>query len=118
MWRSGQLEEGAPTELLATRIAVIDVDPTGGGGTEDRGDDRLDGGRGDDVLSGGHGYDTVTGGPGRDRLSGGPGRDRLEARDGRRDSVRCGSGRDRVIADQLDRVAADCERVSRAKPNV
>ena len=64
------------------------------------------------------GYDTVTGGPGRDRLSGGPGRDRLKARDGRRDSVRCGSGRDRVIADQLDRVAADCERVSRAKPNV
>jgi Ca2+-binding RTX toxin-like protein len=97
----------------------------GGRGTEDFGDDRLDGGPGDDRLTGGEGYDTLTGrsgrdrltgGPGRDRLSGGAGRDRLDVRDGERDTVRCGSERDRVIADSLDRVARDCEKVSRAQP--
>ena len=33
--------------------------------------------------------------------------------DGRRDRVRCGPGRDRVVADRKDRVAGDCERLSR-----
>jgi hypothetical protein len=30
-----------------------------------------------------------------------------------RDLIRCGSGRDRVIAERRDRIARDCERVTR-----
>jgi hypothetical protein len=69
------------------------------------GNDRLAGGRGDDLLAGGSGLD---------RLEGGPGDDVLRARDGRRDAVVCGPGRDRVVADTLDRIAVGCERVARA----
>jgi hypothetical protein len=34
-------------------------------------------------------------------------------RGGKRDTVRCGTGRDTVIASRNDRVAHDCERVRR-----
>ena len=74
---------------------------------------REDGGPGDDVLLGRYGNDRLTGGPGRDRISGNSGNDTIRARDGERDSIRCGDGRDRVSADRIDRVAHDCERVSR-----
>jgi Ca2+-binding RTX toxin-like protein len=77
---------------------------------------RQDGGPGDDLLIGRYGPDRLVGGPGRDRLSGGSGNgnDYVNARDGERDSVRCGDGRaDRVAADKIDSVARDCERVSR-----
>jgi hypothetical protein len=37
----------------------------------------------------------------------------IRARDGQRDEVTCGSGRDRVIADKRDRVRRSCERVRR-----
>jgi Tol biopolymer transport system component len=43
---------------------------------------------------------------GNDRLVGGPGADRIS----------CGPGRDRVVADGADRVARDCELVSRPAP--
>ncbi len=78
------------------------------------GADRIDGRGGDDCLRGGGGSDLIGGGMGRDRLSGGAGRDRLDAADGRRDRVRCGPGRDEVIADGKDRVAGNCERVRRS----
>jgi Gametolysin peptidase M11 len=53
----------------------------------------------------------LQGGPGRDILRGGPGNDTLVARDRSRDQVRCGGGRDLVLADRLDAVARDCESV-------
>ena len=68
------------------------------------GQDCLHGGRGDDRLSGGPGADDLRGGAGHDRLLGGAGNDRLFARDGERDTVRCGSGDDRVRADRRDRL--------------
>jgi hypothetical protein len=77
------------------------------------GDDTILGLAGNDVLDGGSGNDTLVGGPGRDVLIGGPGDDVLLARDGQRDRIRCGPGRDRVIADRIDVVARDCERVVR-----
>jgi uncharacterized delta-60 repeat protein len=77
------------------------------------GNDRIKGGSGSDRLSGGSGSDRLSGGSGRDRLSGGSGRDRISVRDGRRDRVNCGSGRDRVVADRVDRIARNCERVRR-----
>lgn len=77
------------------------------------GNDTLLGGRGDDVLRGGPGNDLLDGGPGSDRLEGGAGNDTIRARDGQRDSIDCGPGRDVVLADRLDRVARNCEIVRR-----
>ena len=76
-------------------------------------DDFIDGGRGSDTLRGGDRDDRLVGGRGRDRVLGGSGADRIRVRDGARDTVSCGSGRDGVIADRRDRVARDCESVKR-----
>ena len=74
-----------------------------------RSNDRLFGGAGDDELTGNKGANLLDGGTGRDPSS--PGRERTgsRARDGRRDTVRCGSGRDRGRADRSDR-RSSCER--------
>jgi hypothetical protein len=77
------------------------------------GNDRLSGSSGNDRLVGSSGEDKLTGGPGRDKLSGGPSGDEIAARDGSRDQVICGSGRDSVSADRSDTVSRDCERVRR-----
>jgi Ca2+-binding RTX toxin-like protein len=77
------------------------------------GADSLLGGAGLDVLSGGAGSDRLTGGPSRDSLSGGAGNDTISARDGATDSIQCGTGRDRVVADRDDRVSRNCESVTR-----
>jgi hemolysin type calcium-binding protein len=77
--------------------------------------DRIDGGEGRDVLNGRNADDVLTGGSGRDRVSGGRGADTIRVRDGQRDSVACGRGRDVVLADRKDRVAKDCEKVRRRK---
>ncbi len=51
---------------------------------------------------------------GADRISAGPGGDRVAVQyDGARDTVACGAGGDVVNADLADRVADDCEVVSR-----
>jgi hypothetical protein len=50
---------------------------------------------------------------GRDRVLAGSGPDRIKAFDGTVDDVRCGPGPDIVAADLGDRVAGDCETVSR-----
>ena len=73
--------------------------------------DQVSGDDGDDTLAGGGGADVVIGGLGFDELSGDAGDDDLRARDGLQDVVRCGPGSDRVDADTLDEVAADCEAV-------
>ena len=74
--------------------------------------DRLHGTAAAETIKGGRGNDRLSGGGGKDVLLGGPGRDLLESRDGFRDRVDCGSGRDRAIVDTLDRVRR-CERVKR-----
>jgi hemolysin type calcium-binding protein len=56
----------------------------------------------------------LAGGRGRNRLYGGPGNDRLNIADGRKDTARCGRGRDRVRADRGDTLRG-CERVTRVK---
>lgn len=85
------------------------------------GDDSLEGGVGNDRLLGGGGDDWLIGGPGGDRLDGGAGRDVylagagadvIRSRDGVREVVNCGAGRDVVTADRID-VVIGCERVSR-----
>lgn len=94
------------------------------------GDDKLEGRKGHDCLIGGPGGDRLYGGDGGDRLTGGAGRDRLyggkgtnahdagpgadyvDAANGRRETVNCGSGKDRARVDRRDRVRG-CERVKR-----
>jgi len=77
------------------------------------GGDTILGLAGDDLLDGGTGNDTLVGGTGRDLLYGRAGNDVLSVRDGTRDRVSCGQGRDRVVADKRDVVSRDCERVVR-----
>ena len=79
----------------------------------DQGSDRINGNSGNDSIRGNSGDDRITGSTGADRLAGDSGNDRINSRDGRRDRVSCGRGRDRVIADRFDRVARSCEQVSR-----
>jgi dipeptidyl aminopeptidase/acylaminoacyl peptidase len=67
--------------------------------------DFLSGLGGDDYLRGSSGPDRLAGGPGRDVLNGDWGADTIEARDGQRDIVRGGHGRDSARVDRgLDRV--------------
>jgi RTX calcium-binding nonapeptide repeat (4 copies) len=69
------------------------------------GDDRLIGGAGRDMISGGGGKDRITGGLRSDELRGGAGADTFYARDGFRDRVFGGKGRDSARVDRrLDRV--------------
>lgn len=75
--------------------------------------DVIHGRAGNDRLAGRAGPDFLEGGDGRDSVEGGAGADRIGVHlDGARDLVSCGQGRDVVLADLLDRVAADCEVVS------
>lgn len=80
-----------------------------------RGADVLLGRGGDDCLAGQGGADRLRGGPGADLLVGGNGRDKIAARDGERDRIRCGGGRDVALVDAVDRVLKGCERVRRKR---
>ena len=79
------------------------------------GPDSLLGLAGRDVLYAFGGADTLVGGIGADRLFAGAGNDTILARDRARDTIVCGAGRDVVQADPTDRVARDCERVTRVR---
>jgi CSLREA domain-containing protein len=76
------------------------------------GNDRINGKGGEDCLDGGPGKDRITGGGQADTVTAGAGNDRIFVKDGVRDRVNCGPGRDRVIADKKDRLAK-CEVVRR-----
>jgi Tol biopolymer transport system component len=66
-----------------------------------------------DLIDGKGGDDRIVGGGGDDRISGGPGDDSISSKDRYRDTVSCGPGMDRLVADYRDRIARDCERVRR-----
>jgi Ca2+-binding RTX toxin-like protein len=69
------------------------------------GNDVIRGRGGDDVIYAGSGKDKVTPGGGRDTVSAGAGDDRIFARDGKRDRIDGGRGRDRASIDRkLDKV--------------
>lgn len=75
-----------------------------------RGDDRIVGTERDDLLVGRNGDDRINGMEGNDTLRGGNGRDMLMARDGEKDRLECGGGRDHYQRDRFDVVSEDCER--------
>jgi Ca2+-binding RTX toxin-like protein len=81
-----------------------DVEAVYGG----QGNDTLTGGSRADTIDGEGGNDTITGGGSADFLYGGPGNDTINARDGKADTIDCGPGSDRVIADKSDSVT-NCE---------
>ena len=90
----------------------------GGAGSESSGVNAgLFGGAGDDRVFGGPGDDGMHGNEGSDRLFGEDGDDRIDAvtleTPGSRDTVECGPGFDRVVANANDVVADDCEQVRR-----
>ena len=60
--------------------------------------DRIDGKGGDDRIFAFAGNDVVTGGAGADRIEG-SGQRRVRARDGRKDVVSCGPGKDTAVVD-------------------
>ncbi len=104
---------------------------TAGGNDAIRGgtfEETIDAGPGDDRIEAGYGNDTIVAGPGRDTVIGDKaapdcgmfescslpyGDDTIDVRDGEVDSVSCGVGNDRVLADTDDTVAPDCETVQR-----
>ena len=59
-------------------------------------------------LRGGAGNDSMIGGAGEDRIVGEEGDDTIDSRDGRSDSIDCGSGNDVVFADLAD-FTENCE---------
>jgi Ca2+-binding RTX toxin-like protein len=117
--------QSSPTEAIAGvpphrrgrhLVGTSRAEYLAGGGFDDvirgmGGNDTIPGGAGDDRLDGGDGNDVITGGSGADRLFGGPGSDTIYAADGERDTVDCGAGRDRVVADPFDKVV-NCEVVA------
>jgi Ca2+-binding RTX toxin-like protein len=135
------IEVHQPATLIAAlgtpvRFTVSETTPGASKLVGSNGDDQLrsfhyadviDGRGGDDTIEGWYGDDVITGGPGRDTINAdagsgactflvcrvGAGNDRINVRDGERDSVICGPGRDVVIADRKDVVAEDCEVVKR-----
>ena len=126
-WVSSRDADSTPDDTAGTASAtVLDCTLVGSWGADrlagtpgaDRicglpGADWLSGGPGDDYLSGGSGNDTIFGGPGHDTILGGGGRDVVFARDGARDWIDCGTEYDIVVADRIDHVHRDCERVLR-----
>jgi hypothetical protein len=79
------------------------------------GNDRLAGGPGNDKLNGGPGKDRLTGGPGKNRYDGGAGDDTINAKNRKRETVDCGSGKkDSATVDRTDKVRG-CEKVKRAR---
>ena len=78
-------------------------------------------GKGEDVIYGGDGNDVskevpgnrpgpgMDGGPGEDMIYGGDGNDSLAAKDGQRDKLYCGKGKDGYFADKNDYVDISCE---------
>jgi Ca2+-binding RTX toxin-like protein len=76
-----------------------------------KGGDHLNGASGTDYLNGGSGNDSINAGFGADRVFGGSGRDLINvATAGKKAHVNCGSGRDKVRVNHLERNATKgCE---------
>ncbi|HEY3020075.1 MAG TPA: calcium-binding protein, partial [Solirubrobacteraceae bacterium] len=111
---------GSDTADYSSRTAALDVtiDGAADDGAAGEGDnvaadvENVVGGSGDDDIAGSSAANTLVGGDGADTLSGRAGPDTIISRDAFADMVECGGEDDRVIADLLDGVDADCETVS------
>ena len=77
-----------------------------------KGKDKIQGGQSDEQIKAGKGKDNVNPGPGRDNVDLGPGRDTINSRDGDRDVVNGGKGKDVATVDRKDKV----KNVEKVKP--
>jgi RTX calcium-binding nonapeptide repeat (4 copies) len=123
-----QILGGEDNDTLTVAPATLAVDPAlspavtldGGDGddtlTGAGGADTLLGFEGDDRLTGGYGNDTLDAAGGSDTADGGAGADRLVLLDELTDTAWCGTGRDRVRAEELDQLDFACERVDYGPP--
>jgi Ca2+-binding RTX toxin-like protein len=69
------------------------------------------GGSGDDTITGDDQKNVLVGGGGVDTIAAGGGDDQIDSNDDKADNDTCGDGADKVVKDDLDVVAADCEQV-------
>ena len=128
-------EEGMRPPKEIRKLPVCDITATNNADKKLTGTDnvnmvdQIEGKGGGDTLTGGRGWDGLIGGTGQDTIKGGPGRDIVFAEDEvkqrttgenaqvelrgnpQRDTITCGIGTDTVYADEIDVVAANCERV-------
>ena len=104
------------TSVTSPASITLDVIQTAYGLTLDPGGGRIDGTASADQICGRRGADEIHPGYGKDYVTAGAGPDVIYARDGYRDLISCGRGRDRVIADRKDRVSRSCERLRRGPP--
>jgi hypothetical protein len=78
------------------------------------GSDTLVGSARYDIMCARGGDDTIDAGDAADYVFAEAGNDRVYARDGHRDVIACGTGRDLAVVDSTDRPRTDCERVRRS----
>jgi Ca2+-binding RTX toxin-like protein len=125
----GDLIIGGPDDdfLDGTRGELKDKIRAGPGDDFLQGGEFADGGDGNDRIFAESGNDMLLGGAGNDRLFGHFGQDKVSAGAGndfvdgvafeegvaQKDTIYCGAGFDTVIADRLDSVFSDCEKVTR-----
>jgi len=135
--RAALLALAALTMAGLTASAVVLAKTIEGGPGHDRligtrHTDRIDGRAGNDVIAGRGGSDNLRGSGGDDRIKGGGGRDEFDmhhgeevgglgddvihARDGRRDEINCGPGKDRAVVDRAEDGVFNCERVVEPTP--
>lgn len=112
----------ATVAIAATRYGTNGNDVLSGTGKADTmyglgGDDLMYGLQGNDLMYGGYGNDYVYGRGGNDNIYGkygadhmygGGGNDYINVKDGKRDYVDCGAGRDSFTVDKID-VVRNCE---------
>jgi Ca2+-binding RTX toxin-like protein len=99
--------EGGNDELLGgTQNDVLRAGPGSDRARGEDGNDKVAGEGGDDSVSGGSGDDELNGGGGPDDMAGDAGDDTFLAKDGTRDELRGGPGRDRARKDRIDIVNA------------
>jgi hypothetical protein len=83
-------------------------------------DSPLSGENGDDVIYGGSGDEgEILGDDGADVIYGGDGNDTFTSfRDGQRDELYCGKGKDYYLADKKDFVSSSCEKKEKLGPGI
>jgi Ca2+-binding RTX toxin-like protein len=109
VWSAGgtvDASKAGPQTSVIARTSLFDL-----GG--DQGAINFKGGPGDDVFFGTDLNDRASGGGGADQLDGEGGKDRISARDGERDIVNCGKGRDRAKTDKHEASVKGCEVVKK-----
>src|SRR3954451_10304827 len=99
-------------QLPADNAITLEVETTRCS-TATAGSGRIAGTIFNDRACGRRGADVIQPGGGEDDVDAGAGDEQGDGRGGSVDSVRCGPGTDKALADRRDTVAADCERVFR-----